>query len=131
MNCHRYVHSAARPAEGAPAAAPVSVELQKLYSAVGFDPVVGDYATPHEGRPIAWIKVHDLPDFVAFDHSRHVGAGVACRRCHGPVESMERVAQVSDLSMGWCLACHRAVDAGRIPELDGRSASTDCAACHY
>jgi hypothetical protein len=130
MNCHRYVHAAHTAAEEQ-AAAPVAPELRKLYAAVGFDPASNAYAGAEGGRPIEWIKVHDLPDFVSFDHSRHVTAGLACQRCHGPVESMERITQVSALTMGWCLDCHRAVDAGRVPGLEGRSPSTDCAACHY
>jgi len=132
MNCHRFVHSAGHSSlEGSAAVSPVSPELQKLYSAVGFDPATGAYDPAKVGQPIEWIKVHDLPDFVAFDHSRHVTAGLACQRCHGPVESMDRIAQVGDLTMGWCVECHRAVDAGRIPGLEGRFPSTDCGACHY
>lgn len=130
MNCHRFVHAAPARA-GSPAAAPVSAELQKLYTAVGFDPVTGTQDPAEGAGPIEWIKVHDLPDFVAFDHSRHVTAGLACQGCHGPVESMDRITQVSALSMGWCVDCHRAVDAGEVPGLEGRFPSTDCAACHY
>jgi hypothetical protein len=59
-------------------------------------------------RPLlVWVKVHNLPDFVRFNHSQHVISGVACQRCHGPVETMERVVQVAPLTMGWCLDCHR------------------------
>jgi hypothetical protein len=133
MNCHRFVHAARPPAGSAEPADPARVapELRKLYDAVGFDPETGQYDPEGGQRPIAWIKVHDLPDFVSFDHSRHVGAGVACQRCHGPIESMDRVTQVSDLTMGWCVNCHRDVNANRIVGLEGRTPSTDCAACHY
>lgn len=58
-------------------------------------------------KPIAWVKVHVLPDFVYFNHSRHVAAGVQCQTCHGPVEQMDRVYQYSRLTMGWCVDCHR------------------------
>src|SRR5690606_25028124 len=59
-------------------------------------------------RPIEWVRVHDLPDYVYFNHSAHVARGVGCVSCHGRVDQMERVTQVQDLSMGWCLDCHRA-----------------------
>jgi len=59
------------------------------------------------GKPIKWAKVHQLPDYVYFDHSRHVNSGVACVTCHGRVDQMEVVHQVQPLSMSWCLDCHR------------------------
>jgi Cytochrome c7 and related cytochrome c len=78
-------------------------------------------------RPIAWTKVHSLPDFVYFNHGQHLLGGVACRECHGAVESMDRVRQEAPLTMGWCIDCHRqraAAHAGSTP-------STDCGRCHY
>lgn len=105
----------------------VSDELRKLYDSMGLDESLKPNA---EAVPasIPWVRVHNLPDYVYFDHRAHVNAGVACQRCHGAIESMERVRQVEDLSMGWCVNCHRETS-----EIDGRSvhASTDCAACHY
>lgn len=68
-------------------------------------PVRDSWAT---GLPVEWVRVHDLPDFVYFNHSAHVSRGVGCQSCHGQVNNMERIAQVSRLSMGWCLDCHRA-----------------------
>ena len=59
------------------------------------------------GKPIPWIRVHDLPDYVYFDHSAHVARGVGCVSCHGRVDRMDKVSQVEPLSMGWCLDCHR------------------------
>lgn len=59
------------------------------------------------GQPIPWNRVHDLPDFVYFDHSVHVTSGVGCVMCHGRVERMARVYQVAPLTMQWCLDCHR------------------------
>lgn len=59
-------------------------------------------------QPIDWIKVHNLPDHVFFSHAQHVSAGgIMCQECHGKVEEMNVVRQVSDLSMGWCINCHR------------------------
>jgi hypothetical protein len=68
-----------------------------------------------------WVRVHDLPDYVFFDHSVHVNAGVGCRSCHGPIHEMVVVEQVEPLSMGWCLDCHR--DPG--PSLRPLEAVTD------
>jgi len=64
------------------------------------------------GRPINWKRVHDLPDYVYFDHSVHIARGVPCKRCHGDVEQMSHVTQVQPLTMNWCLDCHRDPDAG-------------------
>jgi hypothetical protein len=61
-----------------------------------------------DDRPIAWNRVHRLPDFVYFDHSVHVRQGVGCVTCHGRVDEMARVEQVASLTMGFCLDCHRA-----------------------
>jgi hypothetical protein len=107
----------------------VSAELQKLYDSLALDEELKPRAgqTP---KPIEWIKVHNLPDFVYFNHSTHMNAQVACQRCHGAVETMERVSQVEPLSMGWCVNCHRTVNhigvAGNPVD-----ASLDCGACHY
>jgi menaquinone reductase, multiheme cytochrome c subunit len=60
-----------------------------------------------EGSPIEWIKIHDLPDFVYFNHSAHINKGVACVTCHGRIDQMEEVYQSEPISMGWCLNCHR------------------------
>ncbi len=59
------------------------------------------------GRPVEWVRVHNVPDYAFFDHSVHVGAGVGCSSCHGDIRSMEVVTQMEPLSMAWCLDCHR------------------------
>ncbi len=59
------------------------------------------------GKPMQWIRVHKLPDYVYFDHSAHLRAGVGCSSCHGNVAQMEVVQQAKPLSMSWCLDCHR------------------------
>lgn len=63
----------------------------------------------YEGNePLEWIRVHNNPDHVFFSHAQHVSIGkLDCAECHGDIESMDRVMQVSDLSMGWCINCHR------------------------
>jgi len=80
-----------------------------------------------EGGPVEWVRVHRVPDHVVFTHQRHVAAGVRCQECHGEVERMETVRQVSSLTMGWCLDCHRRKQAERPQE---RARLTDCWTCH-
>lgn len=65
-------------------------------------------ASHESGEPIPWVRVHDLPDFVYFNHAGHIQSGVGCVSCHGRVDKMEVVEQVKPLTMGWCLECHRA-----------------------
>jgi hypothetical protein len=79
------------------------------------------------GVPIRWVRVHDLPDFVFFDHSIHVAKGVRCGECHGRVERMPRIERVASLEMQWCLECHRRM--ARERHLDERR-MTDCSTCH-
>ena len=59
------------------------------------------------GSPIHWVKIHDVPDYVFFNHQAHVTAGVSCVSCHGRVDQMVEVKQVEPLNMAWCLDCHR------------------------
>jgi cytochrome c peroxidase len=68
------------------------------------EPVRESYRT---GQPIEWTRVHDLPDFVFFNHSIHVNKGVGCSTCHGRVDLMPLTMQVASLQMEWCLECHR------------------------
>jgi hypothetical protein len=72
-------------------------------------------ASAKTGDPVPWVRVHDLPDYVYFDHSAHVLSGVSCVECHGRVDRMDVVKQVEPLSMGWCLDCHRDPDPNRRP----------------
>lgn len=58
-------------------------------------------------QPLPWVQVHNLPDYVYFDHSAHLAAGVGCSTCHGRIDQMVRVGQEQPLTMGWCLECHR------------------------
>src|SRR6185369_14059618 len=58
-------------------------------------------------KPIAWTRVHDLPDFVYFNHSIHIAKGVGCESCHGRVDKMPLMRKAASLSMEWCLDCHR------------------------
>ena len=65
-------------------------------------------ASYRDNKPIEWERVHDLPDYVYFNHSIHVAKGVGCNTCHGQMDEMPAVHQVSTLQMEWCLSCHRA-----------------------
>ncbi|WP_121666807.1 c-type cytochrome [Mesonia aquimarina] len=81
-------------------------EIAKLYDAVGWDPSTQSYNG--EEKPVKWVRIHNLPDFAYFNHSQHVSvAGIACQKCHGPVEEMEVMKQFAPLTMGWCINCHR------------------------
>jgi hypothetical protein len=68
------------------------------------EPVRSSFRT---GRSIEWTRVHDLPDFVYFNHSIHVNKGVGCTTCHGQVDRMPLMWQEQSLQMEWCLDCHR------------------------
>ncbi len=74
----------------------------------------------NERRSIPWVRVHKVPGFVHFPHKRHIQVGLACQTCHGPVETMQRVAQVAPLTMGWCVSCHAE-----------RRGPLDCVVCHH
>ncbi len=98
MNCHSEQYGGA--GKGRP-----HVEILKKYH--------------KEDKPIQWIKVHDQPDFVYFNHSRHISRGVDCSHCHGNVAEMEIIKQVETLNMGYCVNCHRE-----------NNAPNDCSTCH-
>lgn len=87
MNCHTYIKKGPNTGEG---------EIAKLVEAY------------EKGTPIKWVRVHNLPDLAYFNHSQHTQvAGIECQKCHGPIEEMEVVKQYSNLTMGWCINCHR------------------------
>jgi len=92
-----------------------TAEIQKLYAYAGWDPVAKAYkpdnnkdGIPDGAKPIEWIKIHNLPDHVYFNHSQHIKVGKQqCQTCHGNIQEMPEVYQFSELSMGWCINCHR------------------------
>jgi hypothetical protein len=110
MNCHMYVDGSEitddagnlkYDGEGSP-------EIAKIYAAIGWDSENREYIEGYEQQPIKWVRIHNLPDLAYFNHSQHVSAGqLECQECHGPVETMEEVYQYSELTMGWCINCHR------------------------
>jgi len=132
LNCHIVVRNGTQSG---------SFEINKIHKA------------EQTGEPVKWVRVHNLPDHSFFSHAQHVNAGkLDCTECHGKVEEMHIVRQVEDLSMGWCLDCHRTrkVDfadnpyfdmykqlhedlrAGRIDSVSvARVGGEDCMKCHY
>ncbi len=94
MECH----------EGVAEDNPEIIKLTKIYEA---------------GEPLEWARVYRVKPHVYFSHKRHVRSGVRCQECHGPVELMTTIQRVTDLGMGWCLACHKS-----------RGAPIECITCH-
>lgn len=100
MNCHKYVQEG--PKHG-------KTEIAKIYEYSGWDPTSSTFK--NAPKPIQWVKIHNLPDHVYFNHSQHVKVGgIECQTCHGNVQEMEVVKQYAPLSMGWCINCHRQTD---------------------
>ncbi|MFN8309182.1 MAG: cytochrome c3 family protein [Chitinophagales bacterium] len=142
MNCHKNVQKG--PVYG-------TEEIAKIYQAVGWDPKQMAYV--RQPKPVEWVRIHNLPDHVYFNHAQHVVAGkVACQTCHGNVQEMDEVKQFAPLSMGWCVNCHRQtevqfasnnyystytklhedlknkkIDKVTVEKIGG----TECAKCHY
>jgi hypothetical protein len=132
MNCHLVVREGTRSG---------AFEINKIWEAM------------NDSVSIEWTRVHRLPDHVYFSHAQHVGAGkLDCQECHGPVEEMHLLRQHSDLSMGWCLDCHRtrsvqffendyydtyediheSITMGRIDSVTvAEIGGTECMKCHY
>jgi len=120
MNCHKQINSYTGEADHPLVTAEGkqingTEQIQLLYKYAGWDPVKKDYNRDANGNikatPIEWIKIHNLPDHVYFNHSQHVKVGqIQCQRCHGPIQDMDEVYQFAPLSMGWCINCHRQTD---------------------
>ncbi|CAN1556651.1 Cytochrom_C3 domain containing protein [Flavobacteriaceae bacterium] len=110
MNCHKSIGEVAETtATPEYSKAFYDGEIQKLYKAVGWDATSQSYTGKTE--PVKWVRIHNLPDFVYFNHSQHVSvAGIECQTCHGPVQEYEIMKQFSSLTMGWCINCHRKTD---------------------
>jgi len=99
MNCHANITSGTNTGK---------IEIQKIYDAIGYNPEIREYIEDYEQKPIQWVRIHNLPDLAYFNHSQHVSVGgLECQECHGPVEEMDVVYQHSELTMGWCVDCHR------------------------
>ena len=108
MNCHMAINEYNGPELVKDDGTKVdgTAEIQKLYEYAGWDPAVNKYTG--KGKPIEWIRIHNLPDHVYFNHAQHTKAGgVQCQTCHGEIQNMGEVYQFSNLSMGWCVNCHR------------------------
>ncbi|MEZ6138195.1 MAG: cytochrome c3 family protein [Pirellulaceae bacterium] len=118
MDC-RYCHTTVEKA--AHAAIPPTATCINCHSGIGADGGAPALSAVHADSPklravreswetgasIPWVRVHDLPDFVFFNHSAHVNRGVSCVSCHGRIDTMDKVYQAKELSMAWCIECHR------------------------
>ena len=109
MNCHKQIAEVAEETQAMGKeeyGVDYNAEIAKLYEAVGWDPNTQSYTG--ESQPVRWVRLHNLPDHVYFNHSQHVTVGqIECQTCHGPVEEMEVMYQHAPLTMGWCINCHR------------------------
>ncbi|MEO7964366.1 MAG: cytochrome c3 family protein [Gemmatimonadaceae bacterium] len=136
MGCHTIIGPQRPAIDGKPARK--SVEIAKLQA---FAPI----GQPEKWKPIPWVRIHKLPEYVHFPHMRHVNAGVTCQTCHGPVQGMQRVYQNASLNMGWCINCHvngyklsegllaagDTVGAKAAEAVEPKKARYDCSVCHY
>jgi len=150
MNCHKSISEVADDTRvGELGKKELDLEIQKIYNAVGWDSENFKYKENYQKQPIEWTRVHNLPDFVYYNHSQHVTvAGLDCQKCHGPVEEMDEMRQHSPLTMRWCLDCHKdtdvnmdnkyytkiheelkktGIDKATIGDLGGK----ECGKCHY
>jgi hypothetical protein len=111
MNCHKTIttyEKGPKLYDGNGNEVDGTAEIAKLHKYAGFDPKNPARWEPSKTKPIEWIKIHNLPDHVYFNHSQHIRAGnVQCQTCHGDIPAMDEVQQATDLSMGWCVNCHR------------------------
>lgn len=103
----RYCHTSVEVAPSAgipPTKTCINCHSQIWSTSPYLEPVRASF---RDDRPLQWVRVHDLPDFVYFNHSIHVTKGVGCETCHGRVDRMPLMMQASSLQMEWCLECHR------------------------
>ena len=103
----RYCHTSVETSDFAglpPTETCMSCHSQIWTNAAILEPVRESFRT---GKSIEWTRVHDLPDFVYFNHSIHVNKGIGCSTCHGRVDTMPLMYQVNTLYMQWCIDCHR------------------------
>jgi len=127
MNCHRNISEyKGKYMEPGKDKAFYDGEIQKIYAATGWDPATQQYTG--KTKPVEWVRIHNMPDFVYFNHAQHVVAGeqaiinsynkknpeakidVVCKACHGQVDTMNVVQMANDFTMGWCIECHRTTE---------------------
>ena len=114
-----YCHSSAERSRHA--TIPSAASCMNCHSVVGADkPTIQALAKYYDsGKPVPWVRVHRLPDYVYFSHRWHVAKGITCQQCHGQVQEMTVMKQSENLKMGWCIDCHRK-----------EKASQECNTCH-
>ena len=138
MNCHVKIKTE-------------SEQIAQIYKAIDYNPKTREFGK--NIKPIEWVRIHNLPDHVYFNHSQHVElAGIECEECHGPIKEMSKVYQYSPLTMGWCIDCHRKTEVKHAADNDyydnlikaheeagGKAENitvediggTECGRCHY
>lgn len=109
MDC-RFCHTSVEKSSFA--GIPPTETCLKCHSVVKTDsPLIAPLKQSKEANmPIEWVRVHDLPDHVYFDHSIHINKGIGCTTCHGQIDEMAQVTKVNSFQMGWCLSCHKHPD---------------------
>ena len=117
MNCHKGInkYEGDKIIKEDGVAVDGTAEIQKLYAYAGWNSTTKKYnddkngdGIPDGAKPIEWVRIHNLPDHVYFNHSQHVKVGKQqCQTCHGNIQEMPEVYQFAELSMGWCINCHR------------------------
>ena len=120
MNCHKGIAEyKGKYIEEGKDRAFYTAEIKKIYEAAGWDE--GSQSYTGKIKPIEWVRIHNMPDFVYFNHSQHVVAGeqtimkakkvdVVCKACHGQVQEMDKVQMANNFTMGWCIECHRTTE---------------------
>ena len=120
MNCHKGIAEyKGKYIEEGKDRAFYTAEIKKIYEAAGWDE--GSQSYTGKTKPIEWVRIHNMPDFVYFNHSQHVVAGeqtimkakkvdVVCKACHGQVQEMDKVQMANSFTMGWCIECHRTTE---------------------
>ncbi len=120
MNCHKGIAEyKGKYIEEGKDRAFYTAEIKKIYEAAGWDE--GSQSYTGKTKPIEWVRIHNMPDFVYFNHSQHVVAGeqtimkakkvdVVCKACHGQVQEMDKVQMANNFTMGWCIECHRTTE---------------------
>lgn len=111
MNCHKYVNvgpdEVFKAQNGLSGPGSDTTEIQKIYAATGWNAESQTFDKT-KAQAVEWVRIHNLPDHVYFNHAQHVKVGgIDCQTCHGAVEEMDKVFQFASLSMGWCISCHR------------------------
>ncbi|WP_185882458.1 c-type cytochrome [Blattabacterium cuenoti] len=157
MNCHNIIQKyEGNYIEKGKSQQEYNNEIQKIYSSIGWNPNIRKFYK--KSQPIKWIRIHNMPDFVNFDHSQHIISGekmikkfkkvnITCTACHGEVKNMDQIEMANDFSMEWCISCHRKIEINKKNQYYDQyftnfiqqnknitvdmTGGIECAKCHY